>query len=158
MWTAADTVETVAAVAEALVAAGTGVLALKTHGLAAQTENMAAETKRVADATENLVREAQLDRELYWSPFLLRADRLETVDNPAGNVRYPQGYSEKIRVANVGKGQALDCVYVSRKPTDVSRWCYAGLPALAGGESTEVVQAGPDGLSVQISTSRTDRR
>ena len=77
VWSPADTVETVAAVAEVLVAAGTGFLAWKTHGLAAETKKMAAETKRVAEAAEQqanaaeaLVKETQQDRELAWSPFL----------------------------------------------------------------------------------------
>lgn len=143
MWTNADTVETAAAAAGLLVALGTGALAWKTHNLAGETRKMADETRRIAEATEvqaatgkDLIREAQMDRELAWSPFLVVAE-IVTATSSADS------YSQSIRVSNVGRGQALDCVYVARLPSDVSKWCYWRGMGLGGGQSTEEVPAGP---------------
>jgi hypothetical protein len=147
-WSTTDTVATIAAVAQVSAAIFTGVMARRTHGLATETEKMAAETKRVANATdlqakatETLVAEAQLDRELSWSPYLTRTVITSTI-NASGTPGSPLGYSETITLSNLGKGQAVNCFYVSRRRTD-NYWCSLRYPGLAGGESVSELPVGP---------------
>jgi len=122
----------------------------RAHGLATQTKAMAEETQRAANAaevqakaTEVLVAEAQLDREASWSPYLTRNVITATM-NPSGqpNRQGPPGYSEKITLANVGRGQAVNCSYVFRRSTD-NYWCMLRHPGLSGGDSASELAASP---------------
>lgn|GEM_PF-4796593 len=147
-WSTTDTVATIAAVAQVSAAVFTGVMARRTHGLATETRHMAEETKRAANAaetqaraTEALVAEAQLDREASWSPHLTRNVITSTI-NTSGTPGSPLGYSEKVVLTNVGRGQAVTCAYVSRRTTD-NYWCWLRHPGLAGGESAGELSASP---------------
>lgn len=149
-WSTTDTVATIAAVAQVSAAVFTGVMARRTHGLATETRQMAEETKRAADAaetqsiaTQSLVAEAQLEREAAWSPHLTRNVVTSTM-NPSGeaNRQGPPGYSEKVILTNVGRGQAVNCAYVFRRTSD-NHWCSLRHPGLAGGDSASEAMASP---------------
>lgn len=147
-WTTTETVATIAAAAQVSAAVFTGVMARRTHGLATETKAMAEEAQRAANAaevqakaTEALVAEAQLDREASWSPYLTR-NVIENTINTSGTAGSPLGYSEKLTVANVGRGQAVNCAYVFRRSTD-NYWCWLRHPGLSGGESAGELHASP---------------
>jgi hypothetical protein len=147
-WSTTDTVATIAAVAQVSAAIFTGVMAKRTHGLATETRQMAEETKRIADATdlqakatEALVSEAQLDREVSWSPYLTR-NVITTTINTSGTPGSPKGYSEQITLSNLGGGQAMSCYYVSRRSTD-NYWCWLRHDGLTGGESVPDLPVSP---------------
>ena len=149
MWTTTATVATVAAAAQVSAAIFTGVMAKRTHDLATKTEqmanatkDMAAETKRVADAsaveaeaTKQLVTEAQQDRALSWSPYLMRTIHGHDA-HPIGN---PPGLSETITLVNLGKGQAIRCYYFACEPNMVDLWCFCKHPGLRGEEKVDLV-------------------
>lgn len=149
-WSTTDTVATIAAVAQVSAAVFTGVMARRTHGLGTQTKAMAEETQRAANAaeqqakaTEALVAEAQLDREASWSPNLTRNVVTSTM-NPTeeANRQGPPGYSEKVTLTNVGRGQAVNCTYVFRRSGD-NYWCILRHPGLSGGDSASELAASP---------------
>lgn len=147
-WSTTDTVATIAAIAQVSAAIFTGVMARRTHGLARETKRMATDTKRVADAaaaeaaaTQALVAEAQIDRELAWSPFLTRSVSTSTI-NTSGTPGSPQGYSEVLTVSNLGKGRAVNCYYVSRRTMD-NHWCWLRHPGIRSEESVPDLPASP---------------
>lgn len=147
-WTTTDTVATIAALAQVSAAVFTAVMAKRTHGLASETKRMAEETQRVADATsaeaqatQALVAEAQLDRELSWSPHLTRSVITATI-NTSGTPGSPTGYSEVLTLSNLGKGQAISCYYVMRRTMD-NHWCELRHHGLPGGEAAQELHASP---------------
>lgn len=147
-WSTSDIAVTIAAVAQIAAAIFTAVMAFRTHGLATETKAMAEETRRAANAaetqakaTEVLVAEAQFDRELSWSPYLTLSV-IGSAVNSSGTPGNPLGYSEKLTLSNVGRGQAVNCAYVSRNLTD-NYWCLLRHSGLPGGESSGDLTAWP---------------
>jgi hypothetical protein len=134
-WSTADTVLTIAAVAQVSAAIFTGVMAKRTHGLATETKRIADATDLQAKATEALVTESQLDREVSWSPYLTRNMVTNTI-NTSGTPGSPLGYSEVVTLSNLGKGQAINCYYIFRRTTD-NYWCWLRHPGLAAEESVQ---------------------
>ena len=149
-WSTTDTVTTIAAVAQVSAAIFTGIMARRTHDLAKKTKKMVTETKRVADATDmqakatqTLVVEAQIDRELSWSPYLIGSVKGSSINSSpmlvGGNL---PGYTEQVTLYNAGSGQAVNCYYISRRSTD-NYWCWLRQESLAGNESVSDLQALP---------------
>lgn len=124
--------------ATTLMVRGTRVLARKTAALATETSNMVlatkdvvTETQRVAIATENLVTEAQTDRELAWSPYLT----VTVIESRISLQQPPVGFSQKVTIANVGKGWAVHCCYIAIHSGNDNFWCMSRLDAI-GGDTT----------------------
>jgi hypothetical protein len=124
----------------AKTAKGTTELAEKTQGMAVATEEMARQTKIAAEAgvteataTVRLAEEARLDRELSWSPYLVRTGTNET--------------DRWVGIENVGRGPALRCFYFACDPHKVSTWWYVKLPAIQSGGSVNERFGATDGGS-----------
>jgi hypothetical protein len=116
-----------ALIANAVVAWFTLKAARATERSAAATEEAAKATRDEAEATKQeaaaslqVVEEMKADRELQWSPFLVRL--------PAAGL--------SVNVANVGGGPAVQAVYVVANGTD---WFKSDTFNMHAGERKEVV-------------------
>ena len=89
------------------VAGGTAVLAISTWRSNVASRNASRAALAQSIATEEMVREIRTDRELGWQPILVATEIRR-------RKRYDEGYEVSATIANVGRGPALRCRYVTQ--------------------------------------------
>ena len=129
--------EGVAAVATIYLATKTRALARDTKELAIKTADVAVQTAKAADAatdeaaaTLQLAEESRLQRDLAWQPLL----KAEVQSGLASGDKI----TLTVKLTNIGRGPALDCVYVARDESN--RWCRT-FPGHLGADEPVVSRA-----------------
>lgn len=128
-------------------AAVTAFMAWQTRRLATKTAALVDSAQVEAAATVELASKAKKDRELSWSPYLVRSTA-HTGIGPPENIsgqRAPE--LQQVTLNNVGRGPALKCSYVAFLPTELNVWSYAELPALVSGQQDQPMCKRGDGPS-----------
>lgn len=101
-----------AAISQFVAAIFTGGMAYATVRMARKTAQVATATEEEAQATRALVDHSQRELEMSWSPFLVvKIERL------GGD-----GTAEKVEITNLGRGPAINGLYVSRVEGVAWRW------------------------------------
>ncbi len=110
----------------AIAATATAVAAVRTIK---SSNRVAKAAEKQVEATNELVRESQFDRELAWSPMVAVTVVRGQMD--AGGV--PGRYERVVTITNLGKGIASECYYIAR---DGESWCWLQHLGLKGEETT----------------------
>jgi len=93
------------------------------------SNRVAAAAEEHVDATIDLVREQQYDRELVFSPMVApNVSRGQVEGDGAG-----RPYTQWLTFSNVGKGPALNLYYIG---TDGNSWCWLRHPGLGAEQMT----------------------
>src|ERR1700694_265913 len=129
------TLEAVQATKESAVA--TRDEAEATREEATATREQAEATKEQAETGNESLREIRRSRELDWRPFLVRVDLGETSGNRV---------TRNVTIQNIGRGPALNCLYVREEETPEGRLFLKSDPInLASGGETFAVEAREQG-------------
>jgi hypothetical protein len=120
-----------AAISQFVAALFTGGMAYATVRMARKTAQVATATEEEAQATRALVDHSQRELELSWSPLLVVKREKQGIG----------GTAARVEITNLGRGPAINGLYVSRVEGVAWRWTiFDGIEGEGGKRTLEMIE------------------